>query len=381
MGLGLACERPAAEVDRRAAPEVAPVVPEIPAGEDLRITQIAVGGMSSCARFADGAVRCWGYCGQGHACGRAGEAGPSPPTRVPGLAAALGVAVGSDHACAWHGDGSVSCWGSNFYGALGIPDDTFTSSPVRVPDVVDVVQVVSREHEACARHRDGTVSCWGGLARAAGEPPDLDAARRPMRVQGLADAAELLVVERRLCARTLAGPTRCWELVVMTEVPAVRVAAGVDALAGLRGRGACGCEIQPDGVAGCHALGRPGPHFPDGTSGPASPRKCAVDRIEGVASIVSGGDWACALGLDRGVRCWGEMMLEVRDGAGYEWPGAPRPIAGLAGVTQLEAGAGFVCALAGDRVRCFGDDVNGGISGTAGGRVFAPLEVVFTPGG
>jgi alpha-tubulin suppressor-like RCC1 family protein len=29
------------------------------------------------------------------------------------------VVVGEGHACALHADGSVACWGSNLYGALG----------------------------------------------------------------------------------------------------------------------------------------------------------------------------------------------------------------------------------------------------------------------
>lgn len=386
--LSLACERPPAEAAPRTAPAdpaprttpaPAPAELAIPAGRDLRVTQLAVGDTSSCARFADGAVRCWGYCGQGFACVSAGDTGPAPPTRVQGLREALGVTVGSDHACAWHADGSVSCWGSNFHGALGTPGDTFTAAAVRVPDLRDVVQVVSREHEACARHQDGTITCWGGLARTADEAPALDAARRPARVQGLADATELLVVDRHHCARTRAGPVRCWSLsAAPPDYTPVRTPGEADVLAGLRGRAGCGCEIQRDGAARCSALGRPGPHFGDGTSGPAPSLKCSIDRIEGVRAIASGGEWACALGLDRGVRCWGEMLLQIRDVAGHTWPGEPRPIPGLTDVQQLEAGLGFVCARVGERVLCFGDDSTGAITGTAGGRIFEPREVTFT---
>lgn len=380
--LALACERPPADATPTPTPTTAaPADLAFPKGQDLRVTQIAVGDMSSCARFADGAVRCWGYCGQGHACASVGDTGPTPPALVTGLREALGVTVGSEHACAWHVDGSVSCWGSHFYGALGVPGDADSFTAVRVPDLADVVEVVSRDHEACARHRDGAITCWGGMARVADEPQALAAARRPTRVQGLADATELLVVDRRHCARTKAGPVRCWDLsAAPPEYTPVRAPGDADVLAGLRARTGCGCRIQRDGAASCGALGRPGPHFPDGTSGPAPALKCSIDRLEDVEAIVPGGDWACALGRDRGVRCWGDMMLEIRDGAGYEWPGALRPIPGLTDVRQLEAGAGFVCALTGERVLCFGDDSTGAITGTAGGRIFAPREVAFTPG-
>lgn len=384
--LALACERSPADATPRPTPTAAsverpiPVELPIPAGQDLRVTQIAVGDMSSCARFADGAVRCWGTCGQGYPCASLGAAGPTPPARVKGLREALGVSIGSDHACAWHSDGTVSCWGSNYHGALGVPGDTHADVAVRVAGLADVVQVVSRDREACARHGDGTIRCWGGLSRSADDPPVLDAARRPTLVQGLADATELLVVERRHCARTKTGPVRCWELsAAPPDYTPVR-APGDDVLAGLRARTGCGCEIQPDNTARCHAVGRPGPHFPDGTSSPAPTLGCSIDRLEGVDTIAPGGDWACALGLDRGVRCWGDMMLELRDGYGHTWPGAVRAIAGLDDVRQLDAGVGFVCALAGERVLCFGDDANGAITGTAGGRVFEPSPVAFTAG-
>ena len=78
---------------------------------------------------------------------------PTPdPTPVPDPAPKRGyidVSYGSDHACALHEDGSISCWGSNEYGKASPPVGEFKS-------------VSSGEHGTCAlRSDDGKIFCWG----------------------------------------------------------------------------------------------------------------------------------------------------------------------------------------------------------------------------
>lgn len=120
-------------------------------------THVAVGVLHSCALLSDATAMCWGdndagqlgvgdqlartgptalalggidqlTGGVGHACALAGgtvycwgsELGyPLVPTIVPLAGAATQITSGSYHACALLDDGSVWCWGSNWYGQLG----------------------------------------------------------------------------------------------------------------------------------------------------------------------------------------------------------------------------------------------------------------------
>jgi len=85
-------------------------------------TQLSVGTMHVCARLDDASVVCWG----GNYSGELGDGTrlvPScPPTRPCSLRK-LGHRNGDDghnHSCALATDGTVYCWGSNYYGQLGV---------------------------------------------------------------------------------------------------------------------------------------------------------------------------------------------------------------------------------------------------------------------
>lgn len=86
---------------------------------------VAANDNTTCARLADGKVWCWGDQFTGTDAPR--------PVEIMGLealptATSLGVAVGSNHACALSPTG-VQCWGSNLFGQLGTGDPTLSRTP------------------------------------------------------------------------------------------------------------------------------------------------------------------------------------------------------------------------------------------------------------
>lgn len=103
-------------------------------------------GAHACARRSNGEVWCWGddgcdaqpirVPGPSNACDRHRA---EHPERVPLPGPATDLAVAPHHACALIEDGSVYCWGSNFWGALGDGTRIDSSVPVRAL-VLGIVQ-------------------------------------------------------------------------------------------------------------------------------------------------------------------------------------------------------------------------------------------------
>jgi alpha-tubulin suppressor-like RCC1 family protein len=95
------------------------------------VSAIAGGGYHTCVILEDRTVRCWGYnafgqLGLGDAQDRGDNPGEMaqflPPVNLGTGHTAKAVSAGGYHACAILEDGSVKCWGSNFYGQLGLGD-------------------------------------------------------------------------------------------------------------------------------------------------------------------------------------------------------------------------------------------------------------------
>jgi hypothetical protein len=94
---------------------------------------IAAGGFHSCALLENGTVKCWGdnfygQLGQGDMADRGdndGEMGDLlAPVDLGEGRTATAITAGVSHSCAVLDDGAVKCWGDNFDGRLGYGDTT-----------------------------------------------------------------------------------------------------------------------------------------------------------------------------------------------------------------------------------------------------------------
>lgn len=152
------------------APETDSIpTPAIVAGvSDVRQIEVAVA--NTCARMADGSIRCWGdsdllYAGQ-----TPSDAGDLPwglyPTPMNETAVAPGesITVGSGFACVKASGGSVTCWGANARLELGrgptsgdLPSPPAKASLVTQP----AASVVAGEGRTFVIAPDGHVLSWG----------------------------------------------------------------------------------------------------------------------------------------------------------------------------------------------------------------------------
>jgi E3 ubiquitin-protein ligase HERC3 len=86
----------------------------------------------------------------------------------------VGLSAGFDHTCAWFGNGKAQCWGLNYTGQLGL-GDTFArgDQPAEMGNALPFVKLAPTRAVAavsaggmfgCAHFADGSLSCWGGNA-------------------------------------------------------------------------------------------------------------------------------------------------------------------------------------------------------------------------
>lgn len=282
-----------------------------------KATGLSLGEETTCVTVESGGVWCWG----GNNYGLLGSLQRSVnidriPAEVAGLTSEVtSIALGalSETACVVTAGGAVKCWGDNSVGQLGQGTSGATSSfvPVQVPGLTSGVTAVSvGENSACAIVADGSVQCWGRQY----SPPSIS---KPVQIAGLNGAATAISVGGdTVCAITAGGAVQCW------------------------------------GNNGSRQLGNAA------TTGSDSSVPVQVDGLTSGASAISvGGNTACAITAQGGVKCWGLQFGTAVTLADQ----APSDVQGLtSGVVAISAGAFFACAVtAAGGVECWGDNSMG----------------------
>ncbi len=188
---------------------------------------IATGGAHTCARFADGSVKCWGrndvgQLGIGTTTGPEfcivgtvfGSACSFTPVSVTGISIVTALATGGAHTCALLADGTVRCWGANFSGQLGNGTFTASSTPVLVSGLTSATAVTAGGIHTCALLADGSVKCWGSDSHGQlgnGAPLDpFSLSSTPLPVSGITTATAVAGGRAHTCALLADGTVRCW---------------------------------------------------------------------------------------------------------------------------------------------------------------------------
>ncbi len=127
------------------------------------------GYLHRCVALQNGTAECWGY-------GNDGELGDgtnvqhylAAPVYSSGTTPLTNVTQISDQvqsSCARLADGTVRCWGYNYYGELGNASTASSAYPVQVQNdagnLGGVVEIASGWIHACARDSSSGIWCWG----------------------------------------------------------------------------------------------------------------------------------------------------------------------------------------------------------------------------
>lgn len=267
----------------------------------------------SCAQLSDGTLRCWGenFYGQlGNGVVYSQEFTPVQSLGYP----VQQVALGEYHSCALLFDGSVQCWGDGEAAPLGDGAMAFSIHPVAVVGVSSSLQVELGSAFACALIADGTVSCWGDYPFCGTERH-----RNAVTVPGLTDVVQISVASGFGCAVHSDGQVSCWGAdygtnlgVPTSEVEAcpwrapARV-AGLDHVVEVSTGSTHACALRDNGEVYCWGSNRGG-QLGDGTFRDHA----EATRVPGIsATKLSAGLFAtCALLSDKHISCWGALQRD-----------------------------------------------------------------------
>lgn len=216
---------------------------------------------------------------------------------VRGVSTATAVTVGATHACALLSDRTVSCWGSNTVGQLGLGDfgdQTFyTATPV--PGLTDVTTLEAGGATTCAVKSDKTVWCWG-----VAEPP---ISRQPVPQQrtGLPPVVEIAVGPDIACGTAEDDQLWCWgdfEAVfgirdnsVFTPPTVIDLPTPVRQAAPLSGGL---CVLDQSGSVWCNEY--------------ATMDFVKIEGIDGAVELASSSGGSCARFDGGSVSCWGPYV-------------------------------------------------------------------------
>lgn len=188
---------------QRAAPGLVPGLRDV--------VDLASGANFSCAVEADHSVWCWGENTAGDLGRGLGDLVAAAPTRVHALGAATQVSAGSSFACARLVTGRVACWGSNSRRQLGIAAAVVLSvSPRVVPRVFGATEVATGDDHACALSGARTVTCWGSDALGQlgiGHPARSEPPGRAVPIHGVLEVTAGLWAT---CVLLTNSTVRCW---------------------------------------------------------------------------------------------------------------------------------------------------------------------------
>jgi cysteine-rich repeat protein len=329
-----------------------------PTGE---IVQIVAGGAHTCARFADGTARCWGYNGFGQlGFGASKDLGDEPAEVMDAMmnpltpklaevgADVAALAAGGFHTCALLTTGHVRCWGYNGEGVLGQPGVDSGKTPKSMGDVdlgpgAKVTAIAVGDRHTCVLRDGGEVRCWGsngdgqlgrGHTNTIGddEAPGFGDAVKV----GDAKVVELAAGANHTCARLDTGALRCWGL-------------GFHGALGYGDSENVGDDEHPEAAGDVKMV-----------------------NGEKVERVYAGGFRTCALVVGGHLRCWGSGSngaLGYNDTASYgtsdTMPGDVKVGGELRELALMRAST---CALlAGGLVRCWGANDKGqlGLNHTA----------------
>lgn len=331
----------------------------------------------TCALLAAGTVQCWGLNSAGQL-GTGTTVDSTIPANVPGLSGVTVTAVeaGGWHTCALLSNGTVRCWGDNFFGQLGIDPAMATNSPspVAIADLTNVRAIAAGVVHTCALISGGTVKCWGanGQGRLGdGLPVNLSSSTAvivPVTVTGISTAIAIAAGRAHTCVILSSGAVRCWgdNSIAMLGNGTTTSASSPVSVTGISSAVSIGagafhtCARLADATLKCWGDNSNGQLGPGSLVQSTTPVAVVTSTASSSATSVSAGSvHNCALFSDSTVGCWG-WNGDGQLGGTFRRASTALAVPGITTASSTTAGGWHSCALlAGGSIRCWGDNAYG----------------------
>ncbi|HJN55035.1 MAG TPA: hypothetical protein QF646_01445, partial [Candidatus Poseidoniales archaeon] len=416
---------------------------EVPVIGTSAPVEVHAGAQTSCARFEDGSVECWGeksFVGDSNTLSTNGHV----QLDFGAGRTATDIDLKQNTGCAVLDDGTVKCWGQNTNQQAQGSGGGQVRVPANPHDLGvelngDVIQVVTDSDHSCAMDSSGAVACWGKKYNANNQQAQLlDASRYP---DGMPDFVRLFSASYGvdtsgnvwlLAFRSSSQPTspvtsgamvaqHDRQVVLDTDILTVSLSSsGLDSTSPayvtvevkepirtvkIVAGDTSYCALASDGTIRCWGDNRYGQL---GTGDQTDIGHKSADTGNNLAALdfgasaratdVAFGDaHGCALFEDGTVRCWGANghgQLGIGSTTPHYLPAPPvdlgtHPDGGPYTATAITAGSYHTCALLSDgKIKCWGHNSYGqlgqGHSDTIGneaGEMGDSLPVIDTGGG
>ncbi len=386
----------------------------------VHAVQVAVGEQHACALFSNNKVRCWGNSTDGQlgyeSTSSKGKAPGEMDANLPDVNLGTGVlakqvAAGGSHTCVITMAGQVKCWGSNFYGQLGIggsvpkggsPGDMGDNLPyINLGANARAVKLALGFDHSCALLNTSEVKCWGDNTQAELGTGDQNSSNVPPAspINLGKKAVDISAGQDRTCAVLDDHSIKCWgENATETTGTAgyTFIGAGAIPMSSLTGILPGAKKVLQVETGGFHTCALLDDHklkcWGRGAEGQLGTGNIADVLSAGIASssvnsgvsymrqISLGYKHSCAVMDDFTVKCWGDNstgQLGINNVVNQSNPmnvSLPKAI-------QVAAGMNFSCAvLANSSVSCWGNSNNGQLGQGNTTQSTTPVFVNFGTG-
>lgn len=320
------------------------------------------GGWHSCATKGT-SLSCWGRNANGEL-GINSTADVMTRREVVNLPPPVSVGLGQEHTCTCDHTGQAWCWGLNADAELGVGDMQDRDVPTAVQGMTNCVQITGGGFHTCAVLTSGGVSCWGrNSSGQCGQPASSAPLAAPRAVPGLSGVVEVRAGESYTCARQTNGAVVCWGdnsvaqlgdgTLTSRETPG-RIMISTNNAA----------EVSAGRVFACVRLGTGhvycwgnNPQAGVGTTTAPAKTPLAVAGIVDAVQIAAGHQHACLLHATGVVSCWGSNQYNQLGQMGLDSV-TPVDVTDVTDATSIAAGIVHSCArVSSGAIFCWGQDI------------------------
>ena len=328
-------------------------------------SEVSSGGRHTCQLRGNGTLWCWGanFYGQ---LGTGDHAGGPTPRQLGTRTDWSQVSAGGMHTCAVRETGTLWCWGLNYRGQLGTGGRQDKASPVRVGSGRDWQSVSSGWVHTCATKNDGSAWCFGDNAFGQLGSGNQRDSYLPVKVtRGLA-WSDVSAGGWHTCGVTRGGEAFCWGRNVkgqlgdgtdVIRVNPARVGDSSDWLT-LAPAWTHTCGLKVGGALSCWG-GNEGGQLSGGGGfgGATTPQPLAGERLW--SAVETGVNFSCGLDTDRRLWCWGTGRFGQLGSTGRT--DEPQPMFEGTQWAQVDLGWLFGCGLTSSSSIpfCWGTDETG----------------------